>query len=244
MQNTSNHYLLYISHSDYRSSPYSPPYDTSRSSPYSPSYDTARSSPYSPPYDTSSPHSLSCSTSSHGSPPIPADNSHFSPYMSPEATMSNLQPPPPLPTTTCTSIPYSTDNGCQIYMGVPINSSEYYTGTPSVPQLWETSTLPCFDTFGQIEQTHIHHLNPHQALDGEVPINIIDQSGVPMEPEMMTATKYFTERLLMDGQHAAAAEYQHDMMHMHPKMTGAVCLPPVPHSPFVTNKQKSEKLTE
>lgn len=157
--------------------------------------------------------------------------------------MANLPPS----TSLTTSIPYSVENRRLIYTSVPIGGSgEYYAGAPGIHSHWEgEGALPSFDTFvSHSEQPHIHHPSPRQIMEGEVPINIIDQSNLPMQPDMMQTLNYYPEGSPIstaDSQHiAVSAAYCHEMtgMHMHPEMAAGVCLPPPPL--FASHKPKRE----
>jgi len=147
---------------------------------------------------------------------------------------------PPM-TSCCTSHVYSTVNsGELVYTNVPVSGAEYYPGAPP-PSMhtWgeREGHLPSFDTsfVSHGEPSHMHHPPPPpQMMEGEVPINIIEQPSIQMDPDMMVNINFYPDGSPMPNREMAVnANYcGHDMngipMQHHPDMHPGVCLLPPP----------------
>ena len=122
-------------------------------------------SPYSPPYDNSSPHSLACSNSPHGSPvSLPCtDNGPYTPYISPSNSIHDI-PASSLP---CSGMPpYSVD--VSMPYPPPTSSAGIYSSVPPHHHWINGTMLPPFDSFPPNEPTF-------PIDDGAIPVNVIEQ---------------------------------------------------------------------
>ena len=142
-------------------------------------------SPYSPPYDNSSPHSMACSTSPHGSPiPCSSENPHYPAYISPSNSIHDIPSSVPLTSGGGISVPYSMENNSIIY-SVPTSAPGYYTDVPPPPTSQWMSEGP-FSVFPpqHSEQSQIHPHGSHShMMEGEIHVDIIDRQ-LQMEQEM------------------------------------------------------------
>lgn len=153
--------------------------------------------------------------------------------------MPSLSHPPTsdLPMSSCTSHPYSTVNsGGLIYTNVPVSCAEYYPGAPPSMHSWEgEGQLPNFDP------SFVRQHTAHPAIEGEVPINIIDQSKMEQEMMAMANISFYPDGSpIPTGDVAGNASYC-DMTGMpmqHPDLPPGVCLLPPPLC--ATQKPKRE----